>query len=90
MYNYLNIQGYNNLNDLDKKMIREFCEKFYDVWEFPEKFTPLSVERTEEICEYLYEDTDEVYTITKNILRVDLIDNSWLHIERRNGNLVWY
>lgn len=90
MYNYLDIQGYEDLNDLDKKMIRDFCSEFYCVWEYPNKRKPIRAERLDEVCEYLEEDTDKSYTVIKNILRVDLIDDSWLHVEKRDGCLVWY
>lgn len=66
MYNYKNVEGYYNLNDIDSIIFQKFCIKFYGVWEFPHKVAQVKVSRVEES--------------KINHLRVDLKDGDWGYI----------
>ncbi|WP_195250931.1 hypothetical protein [Romboutsia sp. 1001713B170207_170306_H8] len=76
MYKYRDVEGYYDLNDIDAFIFEKFCEKFYDVWEFPQKVAPVRIFRVEE-CNL-------------NYLRVDLKDGDWLHIINDRGKIEWY
>jgi len=81
MYNY-KVEGHKALNDIDLFLFKRFCTDFYEVWEYPNKYAPIKVER---VTDYITDDKVEV-----EYLRVDLKDNSWLHVRNNKGNLEWY
>lgn len=45
MFNADKVRGYSKLNDIDKKLFRWFCGKFYKAWEHPEDHQPIGIEK---------------------------------------------